>query len=133
MTRTSQWPVPPDSIRYVIPHPVIRSLSRHPLTRDLYPLAFGHYRRAAGHHMHREHHGDDLLIHCTEGETYLSVEDEPCLVRAGDLVLIPALLIAGFMISAQYFHFKVNNPWPKRIPSLLLLLLCLFIAASYYR
>jgi uncharacterized membrane protein YkgB len=50
-----------------------------------------------------------------------------------DLVLIPALLIAGFMISAQYFHFKVNNPWPKRIPSLLLLLLCLFIAASHYR
>ena len=90
MTKTSQWPVPPDSIRYVIPDPVIRGLSRHPLTRDLYPLAFGHYRRAAGHHMHREHHNDDLLIHCTEGEAYLNVEDEPCLIRAGDLVLIPA-------------------------------------------
>jgi hypothetical protein len=45
------------------------------------------------------------------------------------LVLIPALLLAGFMISAQYFHFNVNNPWQKRIPSLLLLILCLFIAA----
>ena len=45
------------------------------------------------------------------------------------LVLIPALLMAFLMISAQYFHFKVNNPWQKRIPSLFLLLLCLFIAA----
>ncbi|MCL7942406.1 AraC family transcriptional regulator [Marinobacter sp. ATCH36] len=104
MTRTSQWPVPPDSIRYVIPDPVIRSLSRHPLTRDLYPLAFGHYRRAAGHHMHREHHNDDLLIHCTEGEAYLSVEDEPCVVRAGDLALIPA----G---AAHRYTASPENPW----------------------
>ena len=46
-----------------------------------------------------------------------------------DLVLIPALLIALLMLSAQYFHFKVSNPWQKHIPSLLLLILCLFIAA----
>jgi DoxX-like family len=46
-----------------------------------------------------------------------------------DLVLIPALIIAFLMLAAQYFHFKVGNPWQKRIPSLLLLMLCLFIAA----
>ncbi len=45
------------------------------------------------------------------------------------LVLIPALMMAFLMLSAQYFHFKVNNPWQKRIPSMFLLLLCLFIAA----
>ena len=45
------------------------------------------------------------------------------------LVLIPALLLAFLMVSAQYFHFKVGNPWQKHIPSLLLLILCLFIAA----
>lgn len=45
------------------------------------------------------------------------------------LVLIPALMMAFLMISAQYFHFKVKNPWQKRMPSLFLLLLCLFIAA----
>ncbi len=45
------------------------------------------------------------------------------------LALIPALLMAFLMLSAQYFHFKVNNPWHKRMPSLFLLLLCLFIAA----
>ena len=46
-----------------------------------------------------------------------------------DLVLIPALLIAFLMLSAQYFHFKVGNPWLKHMPSLLLLILSLFIAA----
>ncbi len=46
-----------------------------------------------------------------------------------DLVLIPALLLAFLMVSAQYFHFKTGNPWQKHIPSLLLLILCLFIAA----
>ena len=45
------------------------------------------------------------------------------------LVLIPALIMAFLMLSAQYFHFKVKNPWQKRVPSLFLLLLCLFIAA----
>ena len=45
------------------------------------------------------------------------------------LVLIPALLIAFLMLSAQYFHFKVGNPWLKHVPSLFLLILCLFIAA----
>jgi hypothetical protein len=46
------------------------------------------------------------------------------------LVLIPALLMAFLMLSAQYFHFKVKNPWHKRLPSLFLLLLCLYIAAE---
>ncbi len=45
------------------------------------------------------------------------------------LVLVPALLLALLMVSTQFFHFKVGNPWQKHIPSLLLLILCLFIAA----
>lgn len=45
------------------------------------------------------------------------------------LILIPSLLIAFLMVSAQYFHFKAGNPWIKHVPSLILLLLCLFIAA----
>jgi AraC-like DNA-binding protein len=90
MTQTSQWPVPQDSIRYVVPAPIIRLLETHPLTRDLYPLAFGHYRRAAGHHMHRMHHSDHLLIYCTEGKAFLNIQDEPHTVEAGDLLLLPA-------------------------------------------
>ncbi len=49
------------------------------------------------------------------------------------LVLGSALLIAFLMVAAQYFHFKVGNPWQKRMPSLFLLLLCLFIAAVAYK
>ena len=45
------------------------------------------------------------------------------------LILFPALLMAFLMLSAQYFHFKTGNPWQKHIPSLMLLILCLFIAA----
>lgn len=104
MSRTSQWPVPPDSIRYVVPSPVIRGLSQHPLTRDLYPLAFGHYRRAAGHHMHREQHNDYLLIYCTDGEAYLSIEERPHPVNAGDLVLIPPGAVHRYTAAPE-------NPW----------------------
>jgi len=44
------------------------------------------------------------------------------------LVLVPALIMAFLMLSAQYFHFKVKNPWQKHVPSLFLLVLCVFIA-----
>jgi hypothetical protein len=45
------------------------------------------------------------------------------------LVPFSALGLAFFMVCAQYFHFKCGNPWQKHIPSLILLLLCLSIAA----
>ncbi|MDX1754557.1 MAG: AraC family transcriptional regulator [Marinobacter sp.] len=89
MTQTSQWPVPADSVRYVLPAPAIKALAEHPLTRELYPLAFGHYRNALGHHMHREHHRDNLLIYCTDGRAFLNVEGKPYTAEAGDLILLP--------------------------------------------
>lgn len=46
------------------------------------------------------------------------------------LVFVSAVLMGLFMLSAQYFHFKVKNPFIKRLPSLVLLLLCAFIALS---
>ena len=45
------------------------------------------------------------------------------------LLLWPTLIMAFLMLSAQYFHFKIGSPWQKRLPSLLLLILCLFISA----
>jgi len=47
------------------------------------------------------------------------------------LVLVPALIMAFLMLSAQYFHFKVKNPWQKHVPSLFLLVLCIFIAFEF--
>lgn len=47
--------------------------------------------------------------------------------------LVPASqLMAFLMLSAQYFHVKVKNPFVKFIPSFVLLILCLFIAAFNY-
>lgn len=44
------------------------------------------------------------------------------------LVFVAAVIMGLLMIAAQYFHFKVHNPWQKHMPSLFLLLLCVFIA-----
>ena len=44
------------------------------------------------------------------------------------LIFIPSILMGLFMIAAQYFHFKVKNPFIKHLPSLILLSLCAFLA-----
>lgn len=44
------------------------------------------------------------------------------------LVFIPAILMGLFMIGAQYFHFKIKNPFIKHLPSLILLILSAIIA-----
>jgi hypothetical protein len=46
------------------------------------------------------------------------------------LVLIPSILMGLLMIGAQYFHFKISNPFIKHLPSLILLILSSFIAYS---
>ncbi|MDC1222297.1 DoxX family protein [Salibacteraceae bacterium] len=46
------------------------------------------------------------------------------------LVLIPSILMGLLMIGAQYFHFKIRNPFIKHLPSLILLALSAFIAYS---
>jgi hypothetical protein len=43
------------------------------------------------------------------------------------LIPIPAILMGLFMLSAQYFHFKIKNPLIKHLPSLIFLILCVFI------
>jgi small-conductance mechanosensitive channel len=47
-----------------------------------------------------------------------------------DLVFYAAFLMGLMMVSAQYFHFKCKSPTIKRVPSFLLLILCLFIAIN---
>jgi hypothetical protein len=44
------------------------------------------------------------------------------------LVQISSVLMGLFMIAAQYFHFKIKNPFSKHLPSLILLMLCAIIA-----
>lgn len=45
-----------------------------------------------------------------------------------ELIQIPAICMGLFMLSAQYFHFKIKNPFIKHMPSLVFLLLCAFMA-----
>lgn len=47
------------------------------------------------------------------------------------LVAVPALIMAFLMLCAQLAHFKVKNPWIKHIPSLILLILSLFVAGVH--
>ena len=49
-----------------------------------------------------------------------------------ELLVVSSLLMAVLMICAQFYHIKVRNPWLKYIPSFILLLLSLFIAAVNY-
>ena len=49
-----------------------------------------------------------------------------------ELLMLSSLSMAFLMICAQYFHIKVSNHFKKFVPSLALLLLCLFIAAKSF-
>ena len=49
-----------------------------------------------------------------------------------EVVFISALMMAFSMICAQIAHIKVRNPLIKYIPSFLLLILSLFVAAVDY-
>jgi hypothetical protein len=43
-------------------------------------------------------------------------------------VFLPAILMAVLMVGAQYYHFKIRDPFIKYLPSLVLLIFCTIIA-----
>jgi len=47
-------------------------------------------------------------------------------------VFYSSIFMGFFMLSAQYFHFKLKNPLQQRIPSFIFLSLCVFIALQSY-
>ncbi|PHR64870.1 AraC family transcriptional regulator [Pseudidiomarina marina] len=90
MSQPSSWPLPPGSSRVVLPLQLTRQLSRHPLTKHLYPLAYGHYVDAQGHQVERQQHTDYLLIFCHRGSGWYRTETASGNLRAGQLLLLPA-------------------------------------------
>ncbi len=46
------------------------------------------------------------------------------------LIPIASILMGLFMLAAQYFHFKIKNPFTKRLPSLIFLILCIYISLA---
>ncbi|WP_299183424.1 AraC family transcriptional regulator [uncultured Neptuniibacter sp.] len=89
MSSPSNWPLPPESIRFVIPRRVISELAMNPLSEGLYPLGMGYYRQASGHQMERKEHDDNLLIYCLEGEGEGIINGQKSRIRSGDILLIP--------------------------------------------
>lgn len=45
-------------------------------------------------------------------------------------VLWPAMAMGLLMVAAQYFHYKGKTPMIKRAPSMVLLVLCIYISLS---
>jgi len=104
LSSPSSWPLPPESIRFVVPQRRIQQLQEHPLSRGLYPLGLGYYHRAAGHRMSRTRHDDHLLIYCIDGAGLLQVGGQRHSVQRGDLLLLPK----GF---GHHYQALEQHPW----------------------
>ena len=89
MSQPSNWPLPKSSIRFLVPKPIIAELSLNVLTKDLYPLAFGHYINALGHQVERVNHSDHLLIVCLDGHGKVRYQEQEQVLRAGQALLLP--------------------------------------------
>ena len=89
MSQPSTWPLPKSSIRFLVPKPIIAELSLNVLTKDLYPLAFGHYINALGHQVERVNHSDHLLIICLDGHGKVRYQEQAQVLRAGQALLLP--------------------------------------------
>jgi AraC-like DNA-binding protein len=101
---TSHWPLPSAGIRQVTPHFLLRQLTHHPLTQDLYPLALGYYPNAYRHRMLRRAHDNYLLIYCTAGSGELTTAEQNYSIGAGDLMLLPPGL-------AHSYRAAGGTPW----------------------
>ena len=88
MSAPSKWPLSDDSIRFIAPAFLTKSLGEHPLTRECYPTAMGFYPCARGHRMRRSAPDDYLLLYCAEGEGSVSAGGERVRIQAGDAVLL---------------------------------------------
>lgn len=106
MSTPSSWPLPPESIRFVLPRHMVSKLASHPLGEQLYPLGIGYYQLARGHEMRREQHDDFLLIYCLEGSGRVEYGDEHKrrIIRAGDLLVLPR----G---AAHHYWTDQRDPW----------------------
>lgn len=89
MSQPSSWPIPNGSTRFVLPRRTVTELSKHPISKDLYPIAMGYYKRAFGHSMSRSRHDDCLLIYCVDGCGKLNAGLKSYKITTGDFILLP--------------------------------------------
>lgn len=89
MSQPSTWPLPPQGKRVLTPGFVRQQLAAHALSRGCYPTAMGYYPRAWGHRMRRTQHDDNLVMLCTEGRGWLTIDERRREIRSGDAILLP--------------------------------------------
>ncbi len=104
MSRPSNWPLPPESIRYLIPKRITSALAENTLSRDLYPLATGYDSRAAQHKMERFQHDDYLLIYCLSDRGVIQIDGNTAEVTQGDILLIPENV-------PHSYQADTDHPW----------------------
>ncbi|WP_320836908.1 AraC family transcriptional regulator [Zhongshania sp.] len=104
MAITSDWPLPPQGIRFLTPQFVQTQLAAHPLTEGLYPLAMGYYPVAFDHRMQRQQHDSHLLIYCIAGKGTLLCDDKHYQVTSGDMFLLAP-------DRAHAYHADRDDPW----------------------
>ena len=104
MTQPSSWPLPPGSSRLLLPQSTIERLQQHPLSRQLYPVSYGHYVHAVGHKVRRSVHTDHLLIFCHQGAGHFQTEDHAGALETGQMLF----LRRG---QAHSYHANVDTPW----------------------
>lgn len=106
MSTPSSWPLPSESIRFVLPRNMVSRLREHPLSEQLYPLGVGYYQLARGHAMQREQHDDYLLIYCLEGAGKLEYGEKGKrrIIRPGDLIVLPRN-------TPHHYWTEQKNPW----------------------
>ena len=89
MSTPSNWPLPNDSIRYLIPKPLINELELNILSRGLYPLSFGKYICANNHYTKRLNHTDNLVIFCFDGVGQFITPSCQGMIKKGDAFFLP--------------------------------------------
>jgi len=89
MSGPSDWPLPEDGVRFIVPHSLVSALQNNDLTRGLYLRAMGYYPNARGHYVNRDEHTDDLVLYCVGGEGSLSTGGQTYQVAKGDVLLLP--------------------------------------------
>jgi len=104
MTTASSWPLPKNSIRYLIPKPLINQLALNILSRGLYPSSYGKYISANNHYTKRHNHTDNLVIFCFDGKGQFSTPTCQGTINKGDVLFLPK------GIEHQY-KSSDNDPW----------------------
>lgn len=104
MSTASNWPLPNNSIRYLIPKPLINQLALNILSRGLYPSSFGKYVSASNHYTKRHNHTDNLVIFCFEGIGQFNTPTCQGILKKGDVLFLPK------GIEHQY-KSSTNDPW----------------------